>query len=169
MRIDIFDVEGGKVKINDYCLTIPELKAVVEQYDNAISALCFLYYMYDPFSPYRNLPEEEREEVLLKDYPGDYTTEDEVIIEASEKLKSLYMTPTYRYYLDNKALLEKLGSFARTTQITSGRDGNHTSSLAQIKSVGNTIIEFKRLEKIVDEELQESKRIKGGRFKAYDQ
>jgi hypothetical protein len=166
----IFDISDKKVVINHNCLSIPELKAIVDKYEDPIPALNFLHYKFDPQSPYANMGEEQKEEVLLNDFPGDYTLEDPEILAAIEKLETMHVTPTYRYYLDNKILLEKLGKFARDTPITSGRDGNASVLQAQIKSVGKTIQEFKQLEKIVLQELSEGKgRTRGDKKLAYDQ
>lgn len=169
MKINIFDIDNGKVIINENCLLIPELAAVVEAYENPIPALSYLYYRYDLSSPYANLVELEKEEAILEDYPGEYTTEDDVIIAAGAKLESLCMSPTKRYYLDNKVLLEKLGAFGRDTEVFAGRDGNYTAMLAQIKSVGKTIEEFRQLEKTVEQEIEEeSSRARGDARLSYD-
>jgi hypothetical protein len=170
MQIKIFDIHNGNVIINHNCLSIPELKAVHDAYEDPLPAFNFLHYMYDIESPYANIPEGEKEEVIIHDFPGDYTLEDEEMINAIKKLEQLYVTPTYRYYQDNKILLEKLGEFARTAKITAGRDGNISALTAQIKSVGKTIMEFKQLEKVVLAELEETKgRARGGKKLAYDQ
>jgi len=167
---DIFDIENEKVVINTNCLLIPELKAVYDFYKDPIPAFSFLHYKFSPKGPYCNTPEEDKDEVLMQDFPGEYTLEDDVMIEAMTKINSLLVTPTYQYYLDNKFLLEKLGTFARTTSITAGRDGNLTALNAQIKSVGKTINEFKQLEKVVLQELAEGKgRVRGDKKLAYDQ
>ena len=169
MKINLFEINNGAVIINQHCLLVPELKAVVDAYENPLPALSYLYYRYDPSSTYLNTPEDEIEQVLLDDYPGDYTTEDEVIIEAAAKLEKFYMTPTKRYYQDNKILLEKLGAFGRDNEVSTGRDGNYASMLAQIKSVGKTIEEFKLLEKIVEQEAEElSSKVRGSKRLAYD-
>lgn len=169
MKISIFEIVNGKIIVNQHCLMIPELKAVIDFYEDPLPALAYLYYRYDPASTYLNTPEDEREEIIMIDFPGEYTTEDEVLIEASSKLEKLYMTPTKRYYLDNKILLEKLGAFGRDNEISTGRDGNYASMLSQIKSVGKTIEEFKLLEKIVEQEAEElSSKVRGGKKLAYD-
>lgn len=170
MIIKIFDIVGGQVVINHNCLSIPELKAISEAYPDPIPAFNFLHFRYDIESPYANIPEEEKDDVLLNDFPGEYTLEDDVMIAAMQKLEELYVTPTYRYYLDNKILMEKLGTFARTSPVTSGRDGNVGALQSQLKSVGKTILEFKQLEKVVLQELEETKgRVRGGKKLAYDQ
>jgi len=170
MIAEIFDIEDGHVVINPACLLIPELKAVHDFYKESIPAFSFLHFLYAPKGAYCNVPEEDKEEVLLADFPGEYTVEDDVMLKAMAKLDFLVMTPTYRYYLDNKVLLEKTGKFARTATITSGRDGNASVLQSQLKSVGKTISEFKELEKIVQKEIDEHKsRVRGEKRKAYDQ
>lgn len=167
---DIFDVENNHVVITPTCLLIPELKAVYDAYKDPIPAFCYLHFRYAPKGPYCNVPEEDKEEIVLMDFPGEYTLEDPVMQEAVKKIEFLITTSTYRYYLDNKVLIEKLGHYARTTPITAGRDGNFTSMQAQIKSVGKTIQEFRDLEKVVQEEIDEYKsRVRGEKRKAYDQ
>jgi hypothetical protein len=80
------------------------------------------------------------------------------------------MSPTYRYYLDSKILLEKLGAFGRNATVTAGRDGNASVLSSQISKVGKTMTEFKQLEKTVQQELDEHKsRVRGDKRKAYDQ
>lgn len=166
----IFDIENGQVIINHNCLSIPELKAVHDAYENPIPAFNFLHYKYDVESPYSNMPEDDKDDILLSDFPGEYTLEDEAMVAAMKKLEDLYITPTYRYYLDNKILMEKLGVFARTANVTTGRDGNIGALQSQVKSVGKTILEFKQLEKIAMQEIEETKgRARGGKKLAYDQ
>jgi hypothetical protein len=167
---EIFDIANGKVVVNENVLLIPELKAVHDEYKDPIPALSFLHYRYHPKGPYCNTPDEDKEEILILDFPGEYTTEDPVMIAAMTKMESFMVSPTYRYYLDNKILLEKLGKFGRTTAIAAGRDGNINALLSQIKSTGKTITEFKLLEKTVQQELDEHKsRVRGEKRKAYDQ
>lgn len=170
MLAKIFDVINGQVVINHNCLSIPELKAVHDKYQDPIPAFNYLHFMFDPESPYANIEEQEKEETLLRDFPGEYTLEDEEMINAVKKMEELLVTPTYRYYLDNKTLLEKLGKFARETPITTGRDGNLSALSMQVKSVGKTIMEFKQLEKFVLQEIKEGRgRARGGKKIAYDQ
>lgn len=171
MRINIFDISDKTIIVNQECLLIPELKAVVEYYENPVPALCYLYYMFDPASAYNNVPFNDKEDMILADFPGDYTTEDEVIINASIKLKKLYMTPTLQYYLDSKVLLEKLGKYGRNNEVYSGKDGNYSAMQSQIKSVGKTVEEFKKLEDIVQKEIEELSTInaRGGKRLSYDE
>ena len=167
---DILEIENGRVVVNVNVLTIPALKAVHDEYQDPIPALCYLYYKFAVKGPYCNTPEADIDDVLLTDFPGEYTLEDQAIIDAVKFLTERYVTPTQQYYLDNKCLLEKLGAFARTTSITAGRDGNIMALSQQVRNVGKTITEFKILEKSVLEELAEAKgRTRGDKKLAYDQ
>ena len=169
MNPNIFEIENGKIVINPEILTIPELRAVKEYYADPLPPLAFLYHYYKQDGAYNNVQEDEKLDLIYRDNPGDYTLEDDVLIGAMKKMEVLTTTPTYRYYLDQKYLLEKLGKFARTTTITAGKDGNINALLAQIRSTSKTINEFKNLEKMVQEELKTSSKVKGNKKIAYDQ
>lgn len=168
----IFDIEDNKVIINVNILTIPELKAVYDYYEDEetrMNAFNFIRHMTDPYGAYNQLSDEDREETLLYDFPGNYSPEDQVIIQAIEKLKKLYMSPTYQFYLDNKALLYRLGEYARTASVDdSKKDGNLSELLNMVKSAGKTITEFAILEKQAEKELQKV-RMRGNRYIAYDE
>lgn len=165
----IFDIENGQLIVNENILAIPELKAVYEAYDDPKPALLFLNYLCDPMSPYNQIPEAIKEESVMNDFPGEYTTEDEVIINAIEKLRFLWTTPSYRYYLDNKKLLETLGRFAATASVRdTDKGGNLVTLQSQLNNLAKTMTSFKQFEKMVEEELQASK-VRGNAFQAYDQ
>jgi hypothetical protein len=167
---EILEIENGQVVININCLTIPELKMLHDKYTDPIPAFTFLYHKYSPKGPYSNAPEEEKDEILIHDFPGEYTLEDPEMIAAIQKMDSFHVTATYQYYLDHKLLLEKLGRFARTAPITTGRDGSINALAMQVRNVGKTISEFKVLEKTVLQELAEmGGRTRGNRKLAYDQ
>ena len=66
MTPDIFDIENGKVVINHNCLAIPEFKAINDYYEDPIPAFNFLHFLHAPKGPYCNVPEEDKEEILMK-------------------------------------------------------------------------------------------------------
>lgn len=169
MYKEFFDIENGEIIINEHILNIPTLRAVKDFYLDPLPAFRFLRYRFDPKGPYCDEPEEEKDEILLKEFPGEYTLEHKVMIEAIEWFQNK-ITPTYRYYLDNKILMEKLGAYGRTKVITEGRDGNYSAMQAQLKNSGKTILEFKQLEKVVEQELEDMKKTKnwGDREGSYD-
>lgn len=165
--IQILDLENDKVVPNINCYTIPELKAVMKEYEDPIPALCYLYYKTTPTSAYAHLSDDEREEVLLQDFAGGYTLEDDVMIKAEEKLNKLMLTPTRNFYLNCKIGLEKVGTYMATQQITEGKDGNFSTISMNLTRVGKMIQEFKQLEKLYEEETKSN--IRGGGTAAYDE
>ena len=160
MYKEIFDIENGEVIINEHILNIPALRAVKDYYKDCLPAFKYLRYRYDPKSPYCDEPEEDKDDIVLREFPGEYTLEDSVMIDAIEWLTQRYVTPTYRYFLDNKRLLEKIGAAGRDEEITFGRDGNFAAMQRQLGTVGKTMSEFKQLEKIVDQEIEEMNKTK---------
>lgn len=169
MYKEIFDIENGELVINEHILGIPVLRAVKDGYVDPMPALKFLRHRFDPKGPYADEPEELKDEILLGEFPGDYTLEDTVMINAIRWFEER-ITPTYRYFLDNKRLMEKIGAYGREQEITSGRDGNFASMQRQLSTVGKTISEFKQLEKIVEQEIEDAKKSKnrGSSESAYD-
>lgn len=171
MYKEIFDIDNGEIVINEHILNIPTLRAVKDYYKDSLPAFRFLRYRYDPKSPFCDEPEEEKDEIVLRNFPGEYTLEDRVMIDAIDWLQERYVTPTYRYFLDNKKLMEKIGAYGRDSEITSGRDGNFASMQRQLGTVGKTMSEFKQLEKIVEQEIEEMKKngVRGKQEPGYDE
>lgn len=163
--IRIFDLVNKKVVYNPEIMTVPELKTVVKKYKEPIQALCYLYYLLSPESPYMNYPEDDKEKILRKEYPGDYHPQDPEMVLAREKLETLWTSPTMRYFKQVKKALEKLGNYLENTEISEGRDGNLAQYRQAIKDAGATIQQFKQLEKAVEEETSRSK---GNVKRAYD-
>lgn len=165
--IEILELENDKVVPNMACYTIPELKAVIKEYADPIPALCYLYYKTTPNAAYSHLSEEEKELVLIQDYAGGYSLEDDVMIKAEEKLNLLMLTPTRKYYINAKRGLDKMGEYLATSEITSGLHGNIGAYNTALSKVGQTMEQFKKLEKIYEEETKSN--VRGNVRVAYDQ
>lgn len=110
--------------------------------------------MTSPDSPYGNIPEEDKQDVIAEDVQGSFGFEDEVITKALDKMKKLFETPTMRYYEAVKKSMENMSLFLNTEKIKGGKDGN-AEVIDRIQSnVGKKMESFKKLEKIVDEEVK---------------
>lgn len=165
--IEIFDIEDDKVKVNVNCLMIPELLAVTKKYEHPVSPLSYIYHKTSPKSAYGNIPESDKDEVLLSDFPGDYSPEDEEIVKAIEKMNFLYTTPTRKFFLNAKKGLETLGEYLSTAQISDGKDGNFAAFGMSFTRIGKIIQEFKQLEKFYEDESKTN--LRGGWEKGYDE
>lgn len=153
--IRIFDIEDGVLKINENCVLIPELKKIMDEYkEDAIPALSYVYFMTSPDSPYGNIPEEEKQQTISDDVKGSFGFEDEEILNAIDKLTKLYETPTMRYFKAVKISMENMSVFLQTSKVNGGKDGN-ADTIHKIQSnVGKQMESFKKLEKIVNEEVK---------------
>lgn len=151
----IFEIVNGKVVINENVLLIPSLKRVKDKYKQPIQALTYLYYMTYPNSPYRNIPEIDKSDKIVKDFPGDYSPLDIEITEALSWLEEHYLTPTRRFYLSNKVAIEKLGQYLEAVILDDSKEtGNISHVLRMVEKCGKVIEEFKKLEKQHDEEMK---------------
>lgn len=123
--VKIFEVEDNVVKVSEACLLIPELRAIVEKYDNPIPPLTYLRLLVAPDSPYANLDEEERQQLASEDAGGDFSLEDEEIDAAIVKLKKIMYTRTQRLHAAAGNNLDKISKYLDEAEIDgSGRDGN---------------------------------------------
>lgn len=162
----VFDVENGKIIITPACLLIPEFAKLVKKFENPIPALSYVEFMTNPTSPYMAVPEADKSETIARAMGIDFSLDDEDILTALEKAEDLYMTPTRRFYFDSKVGLEKMGKYLRESSIHSGRDGNDSTYLSMLKSLGKITLEFQQLEKIFKEEVTT---LRGQQRASYDE
>jgi hypothetical protein len=138
--------------------------------DEYIKVFAYLFYMSCPnpdLNPFFNMPEHEREEMVLSEVGLGCDVQGEVIQEALEKTQKLYETRTYRLYRSFGIMLDKLGRYVETTPIEHGRDGNISSMIQAAKNIQDIRLQFKGLEK---DHLEEQRTmVRGGQMLAYDQ
>ena len=165
--IKLFDIENNKVAITPDVLLIPEFKKLVDDYEEPMAALAYVYFMVSPESPYADVPEKDKSQIISQDVGGDFGFEDQAIEDALKKAEFLYTTPTRRFFINAKKGLETLGDYLGTTSITEGKDGNFSGFQMSMSRVGKIIQEFKILEKEYNEEVASS--IRGGHETGYDE
>lgn len=165
--ITIFDMENDRVVISPHALLIPEFKAIVEKYEDPVSALSYIYFMTSPESPYSNVPEKDKQQIVSQDVGGDFEFDDKEIEEALKKADFLYTTPTRRFFVNAKKGLETLGNYLGSTPITEGKDGNFASYQMAMSRIGKITQEFQILEKAYSEEIGEN--LRGSQERSYDE
>jgi hypothetical protein len=130
----------------------------------------YLFYHSCPnpdLNPFFNVPEEDKEEMILKELDARFEVNDPLIQEALVKTRKLYETRTYRLYRSFGIMLDRLGKYVETTPIEHGRDGNIGSLIQAAKNIQDIRQQFKGLEK---DHLEEQKTlVRGGQMLAYDQ
>ena len=169
--IRLFDIHNGKVVPSEHCYTLSALKAVIDNYgDESSKVFAYLFYMTCPnpdLNPFFDVPEVEKEELILKEVDADFSTDDDVIVDAITIWKKLYETPTYRAYAGIKSMLDRLAKYMETTEIEHGRDGNITAlvnAAAKFEAIRQS---FKGTLRDLEEEQKST--VRGGQHLAYDQ
>lgn len=152
----LFDFSNNKIIPGTVCYMIPELIAIREQFPN--SYLKVYHYIFGmtctdgTLSPYVNLPEDTRDEVVLRDSGIEESLEDPYIIAAVEKCHKLYETPVLRAFKGAKKMLDKVAKFLDDTEISTGKEGNASEIRAMMKELPDYWNNYKKWESILKEE-----------------
>lgn len=169
--IRLFDVEDGKLIPTEHCYALSFLKDIMDNYpSNYMTVYKYIFYMTCPnpdLNPYFNTPEEDKEELVLKDINADFSVEDDLVVVAKERCIQLFDTPTVRAYNGMARMMDRLAKYMETTPITHGRDGNINSLVAAAKNFEAIRHSFKGVYKDLQEEQKSHTR--GGAGLAYDQ
>jgi hypothetical protein len=169
--IRLFDIQNGKVVPSEHCYTLGSLKKIIEEYPmDYPKVYAYVFYMTCPnpdLNPFFDVPEADKEELILKEIDADFSTDDDLITDAIKLCKKLYETPTYRAYAGIKSMLDRLAKYMETTEIEHGRDGNITAlvnAAAKFESIRQS---FKGTLRDLEEEQQSQ--VRGNQNLAYDQ
>lgn len=169
--IRLFDIQNGKVVPTEHCYTLKSLKDIMDEYGEECTKIyAYIFYMTCPnpdLNPFFDVPEAEKEELILREIDADFSTDDDLVDNAIKVCKKLYETPTYRAYAGIKSMLDRLAKYMETTEIEHGRDGNITAlvnAAAKFEAIRQS---FKGTLRDLEEEQQSQ--VRGGQNLAYDQ
>lgn len=167
----LFDVQNGVVIPTEHCYTLKALKDVMDNYpDDHLKIYLYLFYMTCPnpdMNPFFHTPEIDKESIILKEIGAEFSTEDDDIRIGLEFCQRMYETPTSRAYKGIATMLDRLGRYMETRQITDGRDGNINSLVAAAKNFDQIRASFKGVYKDLQDE--QSSKVRGGIGLSYDQ
>lgn len=170
MQVNLFDVEDKNLVPGQACYMIPWLERIMKLYpNNYIQVYKYIFFTTcrNSTNPYVNLPEDTREQVILSDLaPIKFSLEDDVILDTIEKCKKLYETPVLRTFLGAKKMLDKVGQFLDTEEITTGKDGNASEIRAMLKELSTYWENYNKLENVLKEEQA---KVKGDRIIPFHQ
>lgn len=171
MGVRLFDIQNNKIKATEHCYAIGSLKRIMDEYPkDYLSIYAYLFYMSclnEEENPFANVPEVDKEEIVLKEVGGDFSPDEALIFEALETVKKLYETTTYSLYIGAKKSVEGLARYLAMTPITDGRDGNIMGILKAQKEFDQICKSFEARYKAFKEE--QSTMSRGGNRIAYDQ
>jgi hypothetical protein len=169
--VRLFDIQNGQVVPSEHCYTLSSLKRIMDEYgEEAVKVYAYLFYMTCPnpdLNPFFDVPEQDKEELILAEVDGDFSGEDESIRAALKVCQKMYETPTYRAYQGIKIALDNMATFMATEKPTSGRDGSATALLRIAERFDSVRQSFKGVYRDLQEEQQSS--VRGGQRLAYDQ
>lgn len=169
--IRLFDIQNGKVIPSEHCYTLKFLKDIMDEYpEDHLPIFAYLFYMTCPnpdMNPFFDIPEEDKEHIILKEVDADFSLDDDKIIYALNMCKKMYETPTYRAYEGIKIFLDNMAKSMKTESITFGRDGSGPALLRMAEKYDQVRQSFKGVYKDLMEEQQSS--VRGGQNLAYDQ
>ncbi len=153
----ILDFEDGRLIVTANAYTIPEIKKIIDKYDmKAEPYLQFVNYMAAPDSPYINVPEDggERFDSIIYDIQaslGEFDFNDPILVNAIDKLKSLYLTP-------NMALANELGEelhrFRLYLKNTPLNEENLPLRQGILKDIDKYSINYTKVKELAQKELQ---------------
>lgn len=168
--VKLFDVQNGKVIPSEHCYTLKSLKDVMDNHpDEYLRIFTYLFYMTCPnpdMNPFFDVPETEKEEMILREVDADFSTDDEYVYAALQMCKKMYETPTFRAYQGIKIALDNMATFMATEKPTSGRDGSATALLRIAERFDQVRQSFKGVYRDLLEEQQSQ--VRGGQNLAYD-
>jgi hypothetical protein len=169
--IRLFDVSNGKVIPSEHCYTLKFLKDIMDAYpEEHLTIYGYLFYMTCPnpdMNPFFDIPEEDKESIILKEIDADFSLDDELITNALKRCEQMYQTPTYRAYQGIKIFLDNMAKSMATEQLTFGRDGSSPALLRMAEKYDAVRQSFKGVFKDLMDEQQSS--VRGGQNLAYDQ
>ena len=163
--MNLFDIKNNQVIVNENVLLIPEIKAVYDKY--GLNALAYIHYITFTGSPYMNIPEENRSEVIYKDFPGEYSTEDFEIVVCVEKInKQFYNSPVLRYYQAQSIALDNISNYLKDTIIDDDPKEGNSATYARFAKEGKLVL--KALLEAEEAKDKEELKARGNQKRAYD-
>ena len=169
--IRLFDIQNQQVVPTEHCYTLKFLKDIMDEYpEDYLNIYAYIFYMTCPnpdLNPFFDVPEMDKEEMVLREVAADFSTDDDLIVAAIKRCEKLYQTPTYRAYMGMKSMVDRLATYMETTDIEHGRDGNITALINAAAKFDQIRQSFKATYKDLQDEQQSS--VRGGQNLAYDQ
>ena len=171
MIVKLFDIQNNNLILPEHCYALPFLTKVMDEYpDTHLDVYKYVFYMSCPnpdLNPFFNLPENEKEDIIIEEIGLEESVEDGTIRYALDMCKKLYETPTYRAYVGIKSMLDRLAKYMEVTAIEHGRDGN-------INSMVNAAAKFESIRQsykgaFSDMKQEQESSVRGGAGLAYDQ
>jgi len=167
--MNLFDLEHNKVVVKPEAILVKEFKAIWDRdtskhKEGALEELSYVYFRMDYKSVYKQYDEDARSQKVINDVITKKTWKpDKLIDDACRKYDELQQTPSMGLLKDAETALDKIRSYFRTVDVTEDDTGKVTATLiSNVEKLGNLIKGLSSLREIVEKEMSEAIRIRGG-------
>lgn len=149
----LFDIIEGRARATEHCYTIEDFKTIIDTFgeDTASKIFTVFHYMADlnpDTNPFANASEVGKLELIISktcpNLPIEIDWNDEIFEEGIELTRTLYATGSYRSYLAQKTLRDKVIYTVENAPVSASKDDGNTSELDRLLKVLDTVSESTR-------------------------
>lgn len=165
----IFTIINNIPRITPEGLFIPEMRKIWESdkstdKNDATQELIYIYHMAEPKSVYNKLSEDIKEYTIIQDYIRDKSWKPNEDVQAAiAKYKMLTETAVYRSFKTVEIAMDKLNASIRDVdKVSLDKGGNFAQVQGFIEKMEKVAMSYAKLKEVVDKELEQPRKIKGG-------
>jgi hypothetical protein len=153
MVAKLWDLVDGKVKISSHCHTIEDFKTIIDTFGEATATKIFTVYQYmadlnPDTNPFANISEVGKLEFIVSKtcpkLPVEIDWNDDIFQEGIETTRTCYSTGSYRGYLAQKTLRDKVIYAVQNAPVSASKDDGNTSELDRLLKVLDSVTESTR-------------------------
>lgn len=163
--IRLCNPEDKKPKLNSTLQHIHVLKELEEQDARWLLFLHFMHYPVPDENPFFFIPENVRENKILKNLKLENIPKPEIIKEATEFVLSIYETPVIRMHKSISAAIDKMSEYIRTIEMT---PDNIKIIKDTVKDFDKLLDNYKKSSKEFYEEIRNFGKTSSVKQKSYD-
>lgn len=153
----LLEYEDGMVKVTAEAYCIPEIKAILDKYDmEAEPYLAYVNGMSSPFSPYKDVPIEERREAIIYDVNQvfqEFDYEDPLVEKAIERIKGFYTSPVVLMAEEMAEEVHRFRLVMKNEPLKSGGEGNFKERMALAEKIEKIMSVYGKIREAADKEI----------------
>jgi len=147
--LEILTIDKDSFKPTVTALSVPELLNLWRNVEEPEIYFLNLYHLTSPSSPYFDLEETEKEQLINNEYPVDNNNPYYVL--ALDKLTTLTSTPAKRAFLAAKKAYDQLNKamiIQSEQEVTFGQDGTYRDIADYLNKSKGLMVAFNEVEKL---------------------
>lgn len=153
MVAKLYDIVGGEAKITNHCYSIEILKTIIDTFGEGNAAKIFTVFTYmadlnPETNAFANISEVGKLETIVRyvcpNLPVEIDWNDDIFEEGIELTRTCFATGSYRSYLAQKTLRDKVIYTVENASVSASKDDGNTSELDRLLKVLDTVSESTR-------------------------